>query len=238
MSNSNNSSPRRGGDSYYLPPRNSSGSGRSSQSGYVGQRSSTPPPRSRSGYSDVDHYNRYHSPSPRSGYNQPSRSRTAAQRKAIAQRKRRNKAILITFISLVSLVIILGNVAILYVGSIFDKIDFATEEEMTIAEDISSIELSDVDEGEENIDAKPLTPEELEALRTIMLLRQKLDVPFLFLVGGSRYRIVRHVGPSMGCCMWLTVAQHDELSTKFQPTVRAIRAIADHFDDQPDRLCE
>ena len=164
MSNSNNRSPRHGGDSYYLPPRKGTGSGRSSQGGYVGQRSSTPPPRSRSGYSDAGHYDRYRSASPRSGYNSPNRARTAAQRRAIAQRKRRNKAILITFISLVSLVIILGNVAILYVGSIFDKIDFATTEDMTIPEDLNSIVLSDVDEGEQ-VEAEELTEEELAALR-------------------------------------------------------------------------
>lgn len=77
--------------------------------------------------------------------------------------------------------------------------------------------------------------EELEALRIITLLKKELDVPFLFLVGGSHCRLVRHIGPMLGCCVWLTVPEHDNLSTKVQPVTRAIRAIADHFDYQPDR---
>ncbi|MBE6754206.1 MAG: hypothetical protein E7559_07655 [Ruminococcaceae bacterium] len=135
-------------------------------------RGSYPPPRQRqnnggrSGYDRYSDYDRY-AANARSGYSQGSRSRqSAAQRKAAAARKRRNKAFLVAFLSVASLLIIAANVAVFYVDSIFDKIEFVTEEEMTIAEDISSIELSDVDEGEENIDAKPLTPEELEALRS------------------------------------------------------------------------
>ena len=77
--------------------------------------------------------------------------------------------------------------------------------------------------------------QELEALRIITLLRQALRVPFLFLVGGSHCRLVRHIGPMLGCCMWLTVPAHDALSTKVQPVCRAIRAIADNFDYAPDR---
>lgn len=77
--------------------------------------------------------------------------------------------------------------------------------------------------------------EELEALRIITLLRRELNIPFLFLVGGSHCRLVRHIGPMLGCCMWLTVPGHDALSTKVQPVCRAIRAIADSFDYGPDR---
>ena len=77
--------------------------------------------------------------------------------------------------------------------------------------------------------------EEIEALRIITLLRKELDVPFLFLVGGSHNRLVRHIGPMLGCCTWLTVPEHNDLSTKIQPATRAIRAIADYFDYMPDR---
>lgn len=80
--------------------------------------------------------------------------------------------------------------------------------------------------------------EELEALRIITLLRKTLDIPFLFLVGGSHCRLVRHIGPMLGCCTWLTVPAHDTLSTKVQPVCRAIRAIADNFDYEPDRTLD
>lgn len=72
--------------------------------------------------------------------------------------------------------------------------------------------------------------EELENLRTIERLRRELDIPFLFLCGGSHTKLVRTIGPYLGTCMWLTVQQHDKLSTNAQPVCRAIRTIADNFD--------
>ncbi len=76
--------------------------------------------------------------------------------------------------------------------------------------------------------------EELENLRITHLLKKELDVPFLFLSGGTHNRLHRTVGPMLGACMWLTVPEHDALSTKAQPVTRAIRAIADNFDYMPD----
>ena len=76
--------------------------------------------------------------------------------------------------------------------------------------------------------------EELENLRITTLLRKELKKPFLFLSGGHS-KLHRTIGPMLGCCMWLTVQQHDKLSTKGQPVCRAIRAIADHFDYLPER---
>ncbi|MBQ7335436.1 MAG: type I 3-dehydroquinate dehydratase [Clostridia bacterium] len=72
--------------------------------------------------------------------------------------------------------------------------------------------------------------EELENLRITSLLNKELDIPFLFLSSGSHNKLHRTVGPMLGACMWLTVQKHDELATGVQPTCRAIRAIADHFD--------
>lgn len=71
--------------------------------------------------------------------------------------------------------------------------------------------------------------EELEALSIIAMLRKKLDIPFLFLCGGSHTQLVRTVGPALGCVMWLSVQRHDELSTKVQPLTRAITQIRDNF---------
>jgi len=77
--------------------------------------------------------------------------------------------------------------------------------------------------------------EKLENLRITTLLRKELDIPFLFLSSGSHCKLHRNIGPALGACMWLTVPEHDALSTKAQPLLRGIRAIADHFDFQPDR---
>lgn len=72
--------------------------------------------------------------------------------------------------------------------------------------------------------------EELENLRTTARLREELDIPFLFLSIGTHNKLHRQIGPYFGSCMWLTVAQYDEFSTRAQPLTSAIRAIADHFD--------
>ena len=69
--------------------------------------------------------------------------------------------------------------------------------------------------------------EELENLKTTALLRRELDIPFLFLSVGSHVHLHRTVGPALGSCMWLTVAEYDELATTAQPLLSAVRAISD-----------
>ena len=72
--------------------------------------------------------------------------------------------------------------------------------------------------------------EEMENLRITSLLKKELDIPFLFLAGGSHNKLHRTVGPLIGCAMWLTVHEYDDLSTRSQPATSAITAIRDHFD--------
>lgn len=75
------------------------------------------------------------------------------------------------------------------------------------------------------------TPEEeLENLRIINLLKKELKIPFLYLAGGSHQKILRRVGPMMGCCMWLCVQQHSNFSTKAQPLLSAINAVCTGFN--------
>ena len=72
--------------------------------------------------------------------------------------------------------------------------------------------------------------EELENLKTTALLRRELDIPFLFLSTGTHNHLHRTIGPMLGSCMWLTVAEYDALATTAQPLLRAVRKIADSFD--------
>jgi len=71
--------------------------------------------------------------------------------------------------------------------------------------------------------------EMLEHLRITTLLKKELRIPFLYLSGGPYATFHRTMGPMLGCCTWLTVAEHDQYSTKLQPICRDIRAIADHY---------
>ena len=58
--------------------------------------------------------------------------------------------------------------------------------------------------------------EQVENMRIINLLREKLSVPFLFLSGGES-RILRRIGGELGCCMYLCVYEYDSLATRSQP---------------------
>jgi len=67
--------------------------------------------------------------------------------------------------------------------------------------------------------------EERDNLRTTLLLREKLSVPFLFLSGGSHNRLHRTMGIYLGCALALCVPEHDALSTKSQPLLSDMLAL-------------
>ena len=66
--------------------------------------------------------------------------------------------------------------------------------------------------------------EELENLRIINMLKEKLDIPFLFLSSGE-CRILRRIGGELGCCMYLCVYEYDSFATPVQPLLCDIKTI-------------
>lgn len=72
--------------------------------------------------------------------------------------------------------------------------------------------------------------EEAENIRITSLLKKELNIPFLFLSGGSHCKIHRFVSPMLGSCMSLCVWQYDELATKSQPPLHFVRYITDHMN--------
>ena len=66
--------------------------------------------------------------------------------------------------------------------------------------------------------------EQIENLRIIDMLKQRLDIPFLFLSVGESH-ILRRIGSSLGNCMTLCVYEHDALATKAQPLLRDIKLL-------------
>ena len=78
--------------------------------------------------------------------------------------------------------------------------------------------------------------EELENLRITALLKKELKIPYLFLSGGTHYKLHRQIGPFLGCCMWLVVQQQDAWSTASQPVLRHVKAMAENFDWKPRRV--
>ena len=72
------------------------------------------------------------------------------------------------------------------------------------------------------------TDQQIENLRIIALLKEKLDIPFLFLSGGECH-LLRRIGGELGSCMYLCVHEHDELATSVQPLLRNVKAIRDNM---------
>ena len=70
--------------------------------------------------------------------------------------------------------------------------------------------------------------QEIENLRIATVLKEKLDVPFLFLSGGE-CSILRRIGWKLGCGMILCVYEHDAYSTFNQPLLKTAKAVRDNM---------
>ncbi len=70
--------------------------------------------------------------------------------------------------------------------------------------------------------------EQVENLKTSLVLKKELNKPFLFLAGGE-CTIHRRIGPMFGACMWLCVAEHDDCATHVQPLISKVKAIYENF---------
>lgn len=68
--------------------------------------------------------------------------------------------------------------------------------------------------------------QQLENLRIIHLLREHLEIPFLFLCGGECH-LLRRIGASLGNCMTLCIHEYDELATPSQPLLRDVKLLRD-----------
>ena len=70
--------------------------------------------------------------------------------------------------------------------------------------------------------------EQLENLKIINMLKEKLDIPFLFLCCGE-CKILRRISGEIGNCMYLCVPEYDALATPAQPLLHNIKAIRDNM---------
>lgn len=102
----------------------------------------------------------------------------------------------------------------------------------TPADEILKIALSHQSRGADIskivVDAEN-TEQQIENLRIINLLKEKLDIPFLFLSGGE-CRILRRIGGELGNCMYLCVYEYDKFATPQQPLLKNLKAIRDNMN--------
>ena len=73
------------------------------------------------------------------------------------------------------------------------------------------------------------TEQQIENLRIINLLKERLNIPFLFLSGGE-CKILRRLGGELGCCMYLCVYEYDNFASPLQPLLQKVKAIRDNMD--------
>ena len=69
----------------------------------------------------------------------------------------------------------------------------------------------------------------LENLKTSLKLKEKLNVPFLFLSVGEYSRVHRLIGTHYGSCMWLCVDRYDAFATPAQPLIETIKNLRDNI---------
>ena len=66
--------------------------------------------------------------------------------------------------------------------------------------------------------------QQLENLKIIQLLKEKLNIPFLFLCVGE-CGLLRRIGGQLGCCMYLCVYEHDDYATPAQPLLTDVKVL-------------
>lgn len=101
-------------------------------------------------------------------------------------------------------------------------LEIAYEQQKRGADVVKIVTASDSDE------------ELMENLRINTLLKKELNVPFIYLSGGTHSKIHRMIGPQLGCFGYFAVLQHDERAVPTQPTIRAAKAVRDNLDYMPE----
>ena len=99
------------------------------------------------------------------------------------------------------------------------------------AEDVLKIALAQQERGADVVKivtGAETQAQQIENLRIITLLKEKLNVPFLFLCGGKT-SVLRRVGIHFGCSMSLCVYEHDDFTTPSQPLLTHAKAIRDNL---------
>lgn len=70
--------------------------------------------------------------------------------------------------------------------------------------------------------------EQLENLKITNLLKEKLDIPFLFLSGGECH-LHRMIGPMLGCTMYLSIHHLHDKCTPTQPIISNLMTVLEKF---------
>ncbi len=70
--------------------------------------------------------------------------------------------------------------------------------------------------------------QQIENLRIVTLLKEKLSIPFLFLSGGESC-LLRRIGPMLGCCMWLCEQEEPASGPIVRPVLKNLKKAIENF---------
>lgn len=100
------------------------------------------------------------------------------------------------------------------------------------AEEIVEMALRQQDRGADVIKLVNQAPDmahQIENMRIATLLKEKLDVPYLYLCYDN-CQLLRRLGGKLGCCMYLCVQQYDEFAAPFQPLLKEMKTVTEIFN--------
>ena len=75
-----------------------------------------------------------------------------------------------------------------------------------------------------------------EAIRTMLLLHNKLEKPFIFLANGKFSRFIRYVGPKLGVAIEFAVHDYTPDRSYSQPTIRSMKKVMENFQWSIDNI--
>lgn len=75
----------------------------------------------------------------------------------------------------------------------------------------------------------------LSNFKAMLMMKQELNIPFLFLSNGAHCKLQRIVGPYFGSCMVLCMYEYENHTSREQPLLRSAKLVMDNIDWDPYR---
>lgn len=75
----------------------------------------------------------------------------------------------------------------------------------------------------------------LSNFKAMLMMKEELNIPFLFLSNGAHCKLQRIIGPYFGSCMVLCMYEYENHTSREQPLLRSAKLVMDNIDWDPYR---